>query len=190
VKPPAAFRVAARRTQLRRPRPGPVGDLDPDDAIPAMTTTVTVSPAAAEPLCRTLLAKISLTSSTATSPHGCPGPSTSPTNVRAARARSARPASVTLSRTATLPISVPALPRPPRPGKPAGQRADAGTCTLSSAADVKPAQRPIRDLVRGPSVATAPVRDRPRKADGYTDRATARTPSAIRPWTPQHIDAQ
>jgi hypothetical protein len=32
LKPPAAFRVAARRTQLRRPRPGSVGDLDPDGA--------------------------------------------------------------------------------------------------------------------------------------------------------------
>ena len=34
LKPSAAFRVAARRTQLRRPRPGPVSDLDPDDAAP------------------------------------------------------------------------------------------------------------------------------------------------------------
>jgi hypothetical protein len=84
-----------------------------------------------------------------------------PTNVRAARARSARPASVTLSRTATLAITAPALPRPPRPGKPAGQRADAGTCTLSSAANVKPAQRAFADLVRGSSVVAAPVRGRP-----------------------------
>jgi hypothetical protein len=88
------------------------------------------------------------------------------------RARSARPASVTLSRTATLAITAPALPRPPRPGKPAGQRADAGTCTLSSAANVKPAQRafaaPCPWLVRGrgprpwPSVKQPTVRtDRP-----------------------------
>ena len=36
LKPPAAFRIAARRTQLRRgtPRPGPVGDLDPDSTVP------------------------------------------------------------------------------------------------------------------------------------------------------------
>jgi hypothetical protein len=34
LKPPAAFRIAARRTQLRRPRPGPVGDLAPDSAVP------------------------------------------------------------------------------------------------------------------------------------------------------------
>jgi len=30
LKPPASFRVAACRTQLRRPRPSAVGDLDPD----------------------------------------------------------------------------------------------------------------------------------------------------------------
>ena len=34
LKTPAAFRVTARGPQLRRPRPGAVGDLDPDDAIP------------------------------------------------------------------------------------------------------------------------------------------------------------
>ena len=33
LKPPAAFRVAARRTQLRRPRPGAISDLDPDGAV-------------------------------------------------------------------------------------------------------------------------------------------------------------
>jgi hypothetical protein len=34
LKPAAAFRIIARRPQLRRPRPGAVGDLDPDDAVP------------------------------------------------------------------------------------------------------------------------------------------------------------
>jgi hypothetical protein len=34
LKPPAAFRIAVRRMQLRRPRPGPVGDLDPDSTVP------------------------------------------------------------------------------------------------------------------------------------------------------------
>jgi len=110
----------------------------------ALTATVTVSPGAPEPECRTELPKISLASKTATSLHGCPEPSTSETNARAARARSARPASVTLSRTATLAITAPALPRPPHPGKPAGQRADARKYTLSSAANVKPTQRGLR----------------------------------------------
>ena len=45
---------------------------------------------------------------------------------------------------------------------------------------------PLADLVRGPSVPAASVRGRPWKADGYTDRPMARTPSAIRPWMPQH----
>jgi hypothetical protein len=158
---------------------------------PATTATVTVSPGAPGPECRTLLPKISLTSRTASSPHGCPAPSTSLTNARAARARSARPASVTLSRTAALAITAPALPRPPRPGKPAGQRADAGTCTLSSATNVKPAQRASQTFVRGPSVVAAPsvaVRAKPTvpphrsrapifvryaSVDGATQRSTA-----------------
>ena len=32
--PPAPFCITARRTQPRRPRPGAVGDLDPDDTVP------------------------------------------------------------------------------------------------------------------------------------------------------------
>ncbi len=58
------------------------------------------------------VAESSLTSKTAASPHGCPGPGTPPTNARATRARSARPVSVTVSRTATPVISAPP-PRPP-----------------------------------------------------------------------------
>jgi hypothetical protein len=34
LKPPAAFRIPASTVQLRRPRPAPVGDLDPDHAVP------------------------------------------------------------------------------------------------------------------------------------------------------------
>ncbi|HLM89485.1 MAG TPA: hypothetical protein VK284_10745 [Streptosporangiaceae bacterium] len=41
----------------------------PSPALTA-TVTVTVSPGAPEPLCRTLLPKSSLTSKTAASPHG------------------------------------------------------------------------------------------------------------------------
>jgi hypothetical protein len=33
LKPPAAFRITARRPQLRRPRPGAVGNLDTHDAL-------------------------------------------------------------------------------------------------------------------------------------------------------------
>jgi hypothetical protein len=63
-----------------------------------------------------------------------------------------------------------------RPRKPAGQRADAGKCTLTSAANVKPAGRPPRTPVRGPSVVAAPVRGRPCKADGPVHRSLAPIP--------------
>ncbi len=33
VKPPAAFRIAASAAQFRHPRPAPIGDLDPDNAV-------------------------------------------------------------------------------------------------------------------------------------------------------------
>ena len=59
-----------------------------------VTATVTVSPALPDRLYRTLLPKCSLTGRTANSPHGCPGPSTPPTNARATLAvRPARQAS-------------------------------------------------------------------------------------------------
>jgi len=35
-----------------------------------------------------------------------------------------------------------------------------------------------------------PVRGRPWKADGYTDRATGPDAVRLRPWTPQRIDPQ
>jgi hypothetical protein len=73
---------------------------------PVLTATVTVSPGAAEPLRRILLPKSSLTRSSASFPHGCPGPGTPPTNARASRARSA-PGKRHVSRTATSAISAP-----------------------------------------------------------------------------------
>jgi hypothetical protein len=81
-----------------------------------MTATVIVSPGAPDRACCTLFPNSSLTSSAASSPHGCPGPSTPFTNARATHARSARPATVTLSRTAGPAISTPAFPGRPRPG--------------------------------------------------------------------------
>ena len=111
-------------------------DLDPHHAVPRLTVTVTVAP---DWLYRTLLPKSSLTSRAASSPHGCPGPSTPDTKVRATRARSARPASVTLSRTVDPAISALALPRPHHSrGKPPGRWADTPGSTLDSAAHVKP----------------------------------------------------
>jgi hypothetical protein len=78
--------------------------------VQAVTVTMTVSPGRPELLCRTLLPKSSLASRTASSPQGCPGPSTAPTNARTTRARSPRPATFTLSRTIVPAISAPAFP--------------------------------------------------------------------------------
>jgi hypothetical protein len=158
---------ASRPTERGSGTPGPLRSETSTRTmpLPAMTTMVIVSPGRPERLCRRLLLKSSLTKIAASSPHGCPRPSTAPTNARATRARSARPASVTLSRTATA-ISAPALPGPPGPGK------NPGT------------QRPRREIQarlgrerqagtprpRGPSVA---VRG---KANGYTHRPTGTKP--------------
>ena len=87
LKPPTTFRVTARRTQTRRPRPGAIGDLDPDDAVPGGDRDRDHLPGAPEPLLRTLLPKPPLTSNTATSPHGCLRAEYSPANGLAACAR-------------------------------------------------------------------------------------------------------
>jgi hypothetical protein len=124
-RPPSASPLAGRSCGA----PGPARSVTSTRIMPppALTATVTVSPGAAEPECRTELPKASPTSKTASASHGCPGPSTSETNERAARARSARPASVTLSLTVALAITAPSLPRPPRPretSRAAGGRRD------------------------------------------------------------------
>ena len=92
-------------------------------------------------------------------------------NARASLARSARPASVTVSRTARPAISAPAFPAARIPGNrgPAGGH---NGCTLDSAANVKARQPPER----------APE---PRQAATHT-APWPRFPSAMRPWTPQH----
>ena len=106
-------------------------------------------------LCRTLLPNNSLTSKTAASPHGCSGPSTAPTNARAALARSARPASVTLSRTAVSAISAPTFPAALVPGNHAGHRADN--------ADARPTRRRTSSRNTPPARPSVTVRG---KADG------------------------
>jgi hypothetical protein len=93
------------------------------------------------------------------------------------RRRPAPAPSVTLSRTATLAITAPALPQPPRPRKPAGQRADAGRCTLTSVANVKPRHNGLRgpcpQLVRR----RGPVRGCPWKTSGHPDRPYGTNPA-------------
>jgi hypothetical protein len=153
LEPATAFRITARRTQLRRPLPGPVGDLDPDDAVPGPdrdrdrlpgSTRAAMPDGITEDLADQqdshVSARVPGAEYLRDECSGCPRPLRPPGKRHALPDR--RPGH---HRTA--------LPRPPRPGKPAGQRADAGICTLSSAANVKPAQRAPRGprpwLVRG-----------------------------------------
>jgi hypothetical protein len=78
------------------------------------------------------------TSSSASPPHGCPGPSARRrTRGPAAPAPPARPASVTVSRTATPVISAPAFPAALVPGDHAAAGRTQG-CMPDSAAHVKP----------------------------------------------------
>ena len=77
VPPPAQVHGRFRfttfsRTKFRYSRATAINDLDPGQPVPG--PDLTVSPGLREPLCRTLLPNSSLTSSTASSPHGWPGP--------------------------------------------------------------------------------------------------------------------
>jgi hypothetical protein len=137
-------------------------------SLAVLTATVTVSPGAPDPPCRRLLEKSSLTSRAATSPQGCPGPSTPSTNARATRARSARPASVTVSRTAPA-ISSTALPCPHRHGE--GSGPSGGRTGMH--ARLGGARQAWTRRQRGPSVA---VRG---NADGAYRPSQLRTPTVV-----------
>jgi hypothetical protein len=167
-QPPDTFRLITGGPHLRHSPAAAVGDVDPDhaaggpdrDRLP-LRARAAVPDAVAE----------QLTSSAASSPHGCPGPSTPAVNTRATRARSARPAIVTLSRTALV-ISAFAFPGPPRvpgnhpgPGGHTGMRAarQAGKHAASAARPWPSAEKPTvrtdrpdgMDAVRYASVDTA-----------------------------------
>jgi len=184
LKPPAAFRIAARRTQLRRPRPGTIGDLDPDNAVPGPdrdrhrppgSTRAAGPDRITEDLADQQDGRISARVPRAEylTDERTGGPRPAPP----ARQASRSPGPSSPHPPFPGRPSPAALPRPPCPGKPAGQRADAETCTLSSAANVKPCTGPPpRTLVRGPSVVAAPVRGRPCKADGPSHRSLAPIP--------------
>ena len=113
LQPPPALRVSASRAEPRHPAPAAVGDLDPDQPVPCLHRDRDRPPGRPETLCSALLLK-----SSPAGPRrlrrGAPGRSTPPTKARATRARSASPASVTLSRTAAPPITSPLPGRPPR----------------------------------------------------------------------------
>ena len=145
--PPSVSRPAGRSSGV----PGPDRDRDR-------------LPGSAQPECRTELPKTSLTSKTATSPHGCPGPSIAETNARAARARSRPP-----GKRHPLPNrpshQCTRLPGRPRPGNRAGPRADTP--------DARPARRRTSSQHTVPARPVHVVRGRP---SGYTDRPTGTKP--------------
>jgi hypothetical protein len=167
---PAVLRVAASGARLRHPRPAPVGDLNPDNAVLRLDRDrLAGSTRAAMP---DTVDESSSTSNAATSPHGCPGPSSPCTNARASRARSARPASVTVSRTASPAISAPAFPARPHPGK------SRGSASGHTGMDTR---------LGGKRQARAPPERAPEPRQAATHTAPSpRFPSAMRPWTPQH----
>ena len=139
LKPPAAFRIPASRVRLRHLRAAAIGHLHTDTTVPRADRDRDRPARSARPAMPDTIAEQLLTSRAASSPHGCPGPSTPPANARATRARSARPATVTLSRISGPAISAPAFPGRPRPREITGAaRPDVRECTLDSAAHVKP----------------------------------------------------
>jgi hypothetical protein len=118
-KPPAIFRVTIRCPQLRHPQAPAISDLDPDHAVCGPDHDRDRLPRSARAALPDTVPE-QLTSSSASAPHGWPGPSTPATNARATRARSACPASVAVSRTARPAISAPTFPAALAPGKSRG----------------------------------------------------------------------
>ena len=165
---PPIFRLTITRSQPRHPEPPRSMTSTRTTPLAVRTTAVTVPPETPGPLCRMLLLTSSLTSSAASSPHGCSGPSTPAVNARATRA--APPARPPSRSPAPPPWPSAHPPSPParvprnHPEPPAGTSG----CTPDSATRVKPGNARQR----------RPVRGRPWKADGYTDRATG--PDAVR----------
>ncbi len=149
LKPPAAFRVAARRTQLRRPRPGSVGDLDPDDAVPGPDRDRDRLPGSTRAAVPDTVTEDLADQQDSHVPARVPGAE----HLRDERAGGPRPLRPPGKRHA-LPdrrpaISAPAFPGRPAPGNRAGPPGGHRECTPDSAANVKASARPRR----GPSVA-------------------------------------
>ena len=118
-------------------------------------------------------------SKTAASPHGCPG-LTNPADERSGQPRPLCPPAKCHGPPDRYPSHQrTAFPAARAPGKHRGRRADTGRCTPDSAARQAGTSR-----LRGPSVA---VRGNPA---GTPTVPAARTPSAMRPWMPQHSTQQ
>jgi hypothetical protein len=121
-EPATVFRVIAGQAQLRCPGAAAIGDLHPDSACAGRHRDSDRLPGKTRAAVPKAVAESSLTSRTASSSQGCPGPRTAPTNVRTTLARSASPATFTLSR-----IVAPVTSAPPSrpPGKTRWGRTDA-----------------------------------------------------------------
>ena len=175
---PAALRVPASRAQPRHPGPAAVGDLDPDQAVsgrhrdrdrPPGKARAAVPDAVAEQLAhqqdRGILARV-------------PGPSTPPVKARATRARSASPASVTLSRSAA-PATRPPPSRPARPGGAPGTAAGTGRMHAQLSPGRQAAPGPCTGAAGRNMRSNVAVRGRPWKSRRCTP--TVRTVHTDRP---------
>jgi len=196
LKPPPAFRITARRTKLRRPRPGAVGDLDPDDAVPGndrdrnrlpRSTRAAMPDRITEDLAHQQDRHIPRTGAPARAPQrrtcGRPAPAP-PAGKR--HALPDRPPSH--HRTCSTPGR-------PAPGNRPGSGRTQGNARSAPPRTSSPVHRPPRTPSVDSSVPAAPVRGRPRKADGSPHRSQAPIPvryasvdtATQRPtaWTPE-----
>ena len=165
LKPPAAFRIAARRAQPRRPRPGAISDLDSDDAVPCpdrdrdrlpRSTRTAVPDRITEDLADQqdghIPARVPGAEYLTDEPAGGTRPLRSP------------------GKRHGLPDRYPShqctrLPGRPRPGKRAGRRADTP--------DARPTRRRASSRHTPPARPVRAVRGRP---SGYADRPTGTKP--------------
>jgi 8-oxo-dGTP pyrophosphatase MutT (NUDIX family) len=180
LKPPAAFRIPASSVKLRHLRAAAIGHLHTDKTVPRADRDCDRPARSPRPAMPDTIAEQLADQQGGVIPAWVPGTSTPTANARATRARSARPATVTLSRISGPAISAPAFPGRPPPADHRGRRA---VCTGMQARLSGSRQAGTRGR-RGLSVA---VRGKPTVR---TDRPGGRTPSAICPWTPRHSDLQ
>ena len=139
LKPPAAFRIPASTVQLRHLRAAAIGDLHPDKTVPGPDRDRDRPARSPRPAMPDTIAEQLAHQQGGVIPARVPGTEHPTANARATRARSARPATVTLSRISSSAISAPAFPGRPRPREITGAaRPDVRECALDSAAHVKP----------------------------------------------------
>jgi len=179
-QPPAIFRLTTAGPQLRHTRAAAVSDLDPDhasgspdrdrDRLPC-SARAAVPDAVGEQLAHqqrgAILARVPRP--------GHPG-----------RERAGNPAC-----SARLPSRSPGQPPwppadPPCPARPAARETTRGRSRAHG--DARPARRPASS----PGYAAGAARPWPsvKQPTVRTDRDEARIPSAMRPWTPRHVDPQ